>query len=322
MSTLSNVPYEKILDYWSDRLASSRYREEFIATKALEIRAFKTGARGDGKIYSFTEFPQVIPNTIPDNPNICVVIPAFFGNENDLSNLSNLVSSIQKQTVRPNNVIVVDDCSTEKYNLPDEFITEQLKKNSGPATARNKGKEIAESLHADVVAFTDTDCILSDNWIETIIYSFNKNRDCNIISGNTIAYGNYWLGTYHDINGTLNGRRFKTTPYLLYGPTANLAITANVNSTIHFNESYPIAAGEDIEFCFHANRKGFKIKYIPTMVVKHNYGYSHNNQENIKKFKWQFAKYGQGEKILLKHIPDYYVYLSETEEIPAINYQR
>jgi len=321
MSTLSNVPYERILDYWGNRLTGSKYRERFIATKAVEIRSFKSEVHGDGKTYVFKEFPEAILNAVPDNPYISIVIPTFIRSKSDLDNLSCLIASIQKQTVRPNSIIVVDDCSPEEYDLRDDLIIERLKRNSGPATARNKGKLIAEALHSDIVAFTDTDCILNTDWVETIISSFLQYRDCNILSGNTTAYDSHWLGTYHDINGTLNGRRFKTTPYLLYGPTANLAITAAVNSNIRFNESYPIAAGEDIEFCFYANRKGYKIKHIPTMMVKHNYGYTQNDQESMKKFRGQFAKYGQGEKILLEHIPDYYVYLAETEEIPAIDYR-
>jgi len=37
--------------------------------------------------------------------------------------------------------------------------------------------------------------------------------------------------------------------------------------------------------------------------------------KNLKRFREQFKKYGQGEKYLLKEIPNYYDYFDRTEEI-------
>jgi GT2 family glycosyltransferase len=97
-----------------------------------------------------------------------------------------------------------------------------------------------------------------------------------------------------------------------------LAITRQVAENISFNEEFPLAAGEDIDFCFQANQNGFAIKHIPQMVVFHNYGYSNNFWKNIKSFYRQFKRYGLGEKVLLNEIPEYYAYFDNTEEITAI----
>jgi GT2 family glycosyltransferase len=139
----------------------------------------------------------------------------------------------------------------------------------------------------------------------------------HILSGSTFSADKHWFGTYHNINGTLNGRVFRQSERLLYGTTANLALTDSVARIIHFNENFPIAAGEDIEFCFHANTKGFAIKHVPSMTVFHNYGYSNDFVDNLKRFRGLFKKYGQGEKILLREIPQYYTYFMRTVEIPS-----
>jgi len=115
----------------------------------------------------------------------------------------------------------------------------------------------------------------------------------------------------------LNGRKFKDSERLLYGTTANLAITKEVAGTIDFSESFPLAAGEDIEFCFRANQEGFAIKHISEMEVFHNYGYKDGLWHNLKSSCWQFKRYGQGETVLLTEIPEYYAYFDETEEIQA-----
>jgi GT2 family glycosyltransferase len=198
---------------------------------------------------------------------------------------------------------------------PTNLLFVGNKTNSGPAKARNLGKKIALENNSDIIAFTDTDCILSENWIETIINSFQNKKEFQILSGNTVSFDKNWFGVYHNLNGTLNGRKFKNSENLLYGTTANLAITKEVAQNIDFSEDFPLAAGEDIEFCFRANQAGFAITHIPQMIVFHNYGYANNLLKSLKLFYCQFKRYGQGEVTLLQKVPEYYAYFDKTEEI-------
>ena len=315
MSSLSNLPYGKILDYWFEKLKGKSYRYKFLLTKTVEVFTFKSyGGNGNNR-HNYFEFPKPIKNVIAENPKLSIVIPTFLKSEKDLQDISNLLQSINKQVLQPNEVIIIDDCSPISFSFPESVNAFRFKKNSGPAKARNYGKKLAIENGSDIIAFTDTDCILSKNWTSTIVKSFLDNKDFQILSGNTLAHDKDWFGTYHNINGTLNGRQIKNSERLLYGTTANLAITKEVASNIDFNENFPNAAGEDIEFCFRANKKGFAIKHIPTMTVYHNYGYSGRLTKNLKVFRQQFKKYGLGEKILLKEIPNYYAYFDQTKEI-------
>lgn len=319
MSSLSNLPYVKILDYWYEKLKGKPYCYKFLLTKIVEVFTFKShSGNGSNKHnYNYFDFHPPIKNTIPNNPKISIVVATYIKSEKDKQDLSNLILSIEKQTLQPNEVIIIDDCSPINFTFPDNLKVERLQKNSGPAKARNIGKKIALDNGSDIIAFTDTDCILSENWVSTITQSFIANKDFQILSGDTPAFDQGWFGTYHNINGTLNGRQFKNSERLLYGTTANLAITRQVAEQIDFNENFPIAAAEDIEFCFNANRQGFAIKYVPTMTVFHNFGYNGQLLKNLKRFRQQFKKYGQGEKILLKVIPNYYAYFDRTNEIPT-----
>lgn len=319
MSSLSNLPYGKTLDYWYEKLSGNRHRIKFIATKILEIYIFKSHSDRHSNKYDYIEFPEAKRNVIPDNPIISIVIPAYVKDEKNLTNINNLFASIERQTRKSNFVIVVDDCSPISYRHQENITFHRLDKNSGPARARNVGKEIAAQFNSHIIAFTDIDCILNDHWIEKIITNSQTGKEFNIISGNTISFDTHWLGTYHNINGTLNGRILKHSDRLLYGTTANLAITIEVAKTINFNENFPFAAGEDIEFCFRSNKQGFAIKHVPTMIVQHNFGYSKNHFNSFKKFRDLFEKYGHGEKILLKEIPEYYAYFDRTNEIPIEN---
>lgn len=317
MSSLSNFPYGKILDYWYEKLSGKPYRYKFLLTKAVEVFTFKSHhGKGSNKHYC-SDFPIPIKNSVPVKPRLSIVIPSFLKSEKDRQDILNLLHSIDRQTLKPNEVIVIDDCSPINFTFPETVTVYRLEQNSGPAKARNIGKKLAVENGSDVIAFTDTDCILSEHWISTITQSFPDFKEFQILSGDTPAYDKVWFGTYHNINGTLNGRQLKNSERLLYGTTANLAVTREVATNIDFDENFPIAAGEDIEFCFKANKQGYTIKYIPTMTVYHHFGYNGQFFTNLKRFRLQFKKYGQGEKILLKEIPNYYSYFNTTEEIPT-----
>ncbi|RMH72667.1 MAG: glycosyltransferase family 2 protein [Gemmatimonadetes bacterium] len=308
--------YYRIWGYWSKKLKGHPDRAKFMALKFVEILIFALSPDApppDRPPYK--PFPPATKNAVPESPTIALVVPCYIKDEMGKQQLEMLIRTIQQQTRQPDWIILVDDASPFSYDLDSPVEIIRLAPNGGPARARNAGKARAEELGADIIAFTDSDCRLSPTWVETIIEAFQTSREFQILSGNTLSYGNSWFDNYHEINGTLNGRQFKDSNRLLYGTTANLAITRNVNQQIGFNDKFPSAAGEDIEFCFRANEFGYAIGYIPAMVVYHDFNYSNSLQDNLQKFVNLFRKYAAGQPRLLKIIPNYYDYLDKTEGI-------
>lgn len=96
-------------------------------------------------------------------PSVSVVIPTF----NSAGYIERTINAVQNQTVVPNEIIVVDDCSSDstlKVVLQAfdrlELRTAKavrLTSNSGPGVARNTGWNLATS---EYVAFLDAD----DSW--------------------------------------------------------------------------------------------------------------------------------------------------------------
>ena len=64
MSSLSNLPYGKILDYWFVKLKGSPYRFKFIITKTVEIFAFKGQSGKYNNKHQFVNFPKPLKNNI------------------------------------------------------------------------------------------------------------------------------------------------------------------------------------------------------------------------------------------------------------------
>lgn len=323
MSSLSHSPYIETVNYWRKAKVVKGFKIRFLLTKLIEMYSFKKNANPlpDMRIAQndYVEFAPPIKNTISADYKIAVVVPCFIRSEDSLKQVQRLYATIKCQKKQPDFVIFVDDCSPFQYDEKffNGVIFLRQKRNSGPAMARNAGLEYALSLDADIIAFTDSDCVLSEDWMSSIHKEFENNKDAQILSGNTRSYGSTWLDKYHSINGTLNGRIFKGKDILLYGPTANLAITSQVGISVEFDTTFPNAAGEDIDFCLQANRKGFRTYFCPPMEVRHDYGYGKSFFENLKKFRHQFERYAMGEKILLQKNPSYYMYFEQTKEISA-----
>ena len=97
------------------------------------------------------------------NAPISVVVPCFRCE----ATIDRAVESVFQQTLRPCEVILVDDCSDDqtlaklhsvKARYPEDWVKiVALEKNGGPGTARNKGWDLSEQ---EYIAFLDSD----DSW--------------------------------------------------------------------------------------------------------------------------------------------------------------
>lgn len=107
-------------------------------------------------------------------PLVSIITPMF----NSEKFISETIQSVQQQTYTNWEMILVDDCSTdqtrllvEKFSKNDNRIKlHQLKTNSGPAKARNKGIEIA---YGKYLTFLDADDLWFPDFIENSILHIN-----------------------------------------------------------------------------------------------------------------------------------------------------
>jgi len=111
-------------------------------------------------------------------PQISVVIPTY----NRESTLPRAIRSILAQTFQNWELIVVDDCSTDKtedivkyFSLNDNRINYfRLHKNSGANAARNMGATLAKSR---IVSFLDSDDEMHPMNLEQQVFKFSSNAN-------------------------------------------------------------------------------------------------------------------------------------------------
>lgn len=310
MSLVSILPGGATLDYWWEALRGESGRLRFMCWKFLEVAAFcgwwpRSPATSRAFAPRLPRYEDArSDNSVPEAAFVVVVVPARVQSRADAVRLEALLAALGKQS-SPCHPVVIDDASPCWPALPGVEVI-RLARHSGPAAARNRGMDRAQELGAQVVAFTDADCVPATDWIGKFILAFLRNRHAHAISGATWSKDRAWLGRYHERNGTLNGRRLADRDVLLYGPTCNLALCAEMAVAMRFDADFPSAAAEDIEFCCRALRDGWLIDHAGEVVVWHDFGYDTLGYfGQLARFWRQFRKYGQGERLLLAKQPDY-----------------
>lgn len=220
-------------------------------------------------------------------PKFSVVIPTF----NRREQLDNLLQSLIEQDYSKSGyeIIVVNDESADN-TLPflKELSIPNLRyfsiPNSGPSIARNRGAEIATG---EYLLFVDDDCTVPIDWISKYEELFKK-KNIDAAGGNLIdQIGSPTNKTYHKIIHSLF-ERHNSSQEIHFLITSNFACKRTVfNELGGFDERF-MRGGEDREFVERLYSKGYNLKFIPEIAVKHFHIFS------LKSFCFHNYRQGRG----------------------------
>ena len=195
---------------------------------------------------------------------ISVIVPTY----NEEKNIVKCLAHLQEQTLWKDQyeIIVVDGHSTDlTVNKAKAFISNKVisQKSKGVGGARNDGIAIAKG---DIVAMTDADCYVPDDWLENIQNFFNKDPSTVCVYGpvkttqhdNKLKYKFYlWVSNTAAYISHVFGLVYWTVG-------ANCAFRKKPFLEIGGYKEY--SAGDDIEIGIRLRKKG-KIMYSRKMYV-------------------------------------------------------
>lgn len=229
-------------------------------------------------------------------PYFSVVIPTY----NRPLQLANCLTSLVKLDYPHDyfEVIIVDDGS--KVSLKETIapfykllnLTLVIQSNAGPATARNTGAKVARG---SVLAFIDDDCQPDAHWLGTLeryfIHNFQASEQPHVVGGrvyNILTGNNYAIASqalvnylYQCYNADKDNCGFFTSN--------NLAVSAaDFHAIGGFDETFPLAAAEDREFCDRCLSERYRLIYAPEVVVNHTHNLT------LESFWTQQFNYGRG----------------------------
>lgn len=211
---------------------------------------------------------------------VSVVVPTYKRQEK----LSQTLESLRDQTYPKNSfeVLIVEDGSREAQEVVERiFSLSKLnyhyfwQENAGPAKARNLGVDKAKG---EIIAFTDDDCVVPENWLEKIVEGFKKHPEVAGVGGYLEANEEMLKKNIFARYERFVSRRdyVQTDRELISGFTNPAGGTNNVaykkkvlEEAQGFDESFPVAAGEDADLKWRITQKGHQLLFIPLKVEHH-----------------------------------------------------
>ena len=197
--------------------------------------------------------------------------------------------ALEQQTAASYEVVVVDDASVDAHAVAStvaRFPRARLvvADGRGPAAARNRG---AEAARAPVVCFTDDDCRPGPQWLEAIA---RRMADARVVAGPTRTEdGDPIVTASQTVTNHLTESSFDASRRRVrFAPTSNLAVRTDLFRSLRFDERFPLAAGEDREWCRRLAVRDIPIEFEPAAWVVHQPDLS------LARFWRQQVRYGQG----------------------------
>jgi glycosyltransferase involved in cell wall biosynthesis len=133
----------------------------------------------------------------------------------------------------------------------------------GPYAARNVGVAAATG---DVLAFTDADCRPAPDWLSVIRSVFMLDLS-DVAVGPSRALNRDPVGLLVQAVDDDRWRRLAREREVIYCDTRNLAVRREVCAAVPFDATF--RNGGDLEWGIRASRLGYRIRYVPEMVVGH-----------------------------------------------------
>lgn len=174
---------------------------------------------------------EVILDIIMDEsqPSVSVIIPVF----NDTERLKTCLNALENQTYPKNlyEVIVVDNNSDESIEEAVSHYSQALvtyESSPGSYAARNKGISLARG---EVIAFTDSDCIPSSDWLDKGVANMLRVSNCGFVAGKIkLFFKNPDKPTAAELYDSIvmNFRQDENIEERKFGATANLFTSKRV----------------------------------------------------------------------------------------------
>jgi len=222
-----------------------------------------------------------------DGPLVSVVVPT----KDRPEQLARCLKALERQTAcAVTEVIVVDDGSSDATAIAsvsdgNERVRVVRQRAAGPAAARNRGIRSARGRY---VCFTDDDCEPRPEWVERLIGSLRDGvaaaagLTLNGFPQNPLAEASELVGAALSTPAP-DGRGG-----IAFARSNNLACKRDILASISFDETFPVAAGEDRDWSARLVAAGHLLASEPKAVVVHR------QQLRFGDFWNQQLRYGRG----------------------------
>lgn len=165
-------------------------------------------------------------------------------------------------------VIVVDNASTDLTGriVREHPVTCLDERRRGPSAARNRGIEAAG---AELVAFTDADCVVTTGWLRALVAGFDD-RDASGVAGEIVAFPPRTPAQRYTAMRKERWQSSALTANRPFAVTANVAFRRETFDQVGRFDPNLIRA-QDKDFGWRFFGAGLKMAYRPDALVLHRH---------------------------------------------------
>jgi glycosyltransferase involved in cell wall biosynthesis len=219
-------------------------------------------------------------------PTVSVLIPCY----NRANDIEKVIRSVQNQTHAVEEIIVVDDASTDQSISVIQKCGVKLichEANQGPAIARNTAFSASSG---EIVIFIDSDAIADQRMIENIMSVYEnstENERLGGVGGRGIeafseGIANQWRSLHARQD---HGEVSKRDVAYLFGLCCSYPreVFSQVGG---FDRFYPKNAGEDLDIGIRIHRAGYRLAYTPAAFIYHQH---RDTLESLKRVQYNWT---------------------------------
>jgi glycosyltransferase involved in cell wall biosynthesis len=206
--------------------------------------------------------------------DISVIIPTW--NRRDL--LRRTLESFLNQSLPAERfeVIVVDDGSQDgtdvmvramQTTVPFSLIYRRMPRNGGPVVARNDG---AAQARAAILAFTDSDCEASPQWLSAALAAFSEDPNLGFISGPAVNTPGQRV-RFFSVGGADYPGENPTYPAanVIYRKDVFCAVGGFDPSAFFYNAGPTPLDCSDSDLAWRVKERGYRNRFVPDLIIYH-----------------------------------------------------
>ena len=227
------------------------------------------------------------------NTDISIYVPVYNGEKT----IEKCLDSILNQTLKPNNILVVNDSSNDQTSkilkkYGEKIVVHDNPKNCGLSFSRNFA---INKLNSRYIASIDADVELDPKWLEILYGDMQKNK-VTLIGGRMFEkYLDNPCNLWRSIRIAQQwGDKSLSDPNFVFGCN-NLLDTINLDKKKIYNleGEYFKTNGEDIEFSIILKKRKFNLYYSSLAICHH---LQDDNYKSLSNRYWRYVWYGDGLK--------------------------
>jgi glycosyltransferase involved in cell wall biosynthesis len=194
---------------------------------------------------------------------------------------------LSQQTKKTFEIIVVDDGSSDETaqevkKIKSKKLVYLHQKNTGPAKARNAGAKCAKGK---IILFIDSDCVAEKAWLTEMLKPFNDKR-VSAVQGAYKTKQKELTARFGQIEIENRYEKMNKAQEIDWVGSYSAAYDKKVYDSLGgFDESFPIASGEDPELSYKVHERGGKIVFNPKAIVYHTHPASLGKYLKVKFFR-------------------------------------